>query len=157
MKILSKTAITVALLIVSGHTSAAPARATPSLDTVSRVTASVTDSIDAVAEKFRGPLLTKKAELEIKISDLQQQENAVVQSGIGAQINAATNSTTVKATRPLGTPGETLARIGWQLYRAVVIAALFILDHKMILYLLLALILYKIIRSLFRRVFTSQS
>lgn len=114
--------------------------------------ASVTDTIDEVADKVRQKLLAEKARVEEKISALSEKEKTFSQSEIGQQINEATGGETVVATRPASTPGDTLKRVGWQLYRGAIVVALFILDHKIVLYLVLALILYKLIRFVFKRI-----
>ena len=118
--------------------------------------ATVLATIDEVAERYRPMLVAKKAELDKRIIEAQRTETTVTQTQTGALINDATGSELVKPSRPAGTPTDTLKRIGLQLYRGAVLAALFILDHKWILYLILAFLLYKILRALFRRFFTRE-
>ena len=125
-------------------------------DNLERGGASVLATIDGVAESYRPMLLAKRTELDARIVAAQRTEATVNQTQTGTLINQATGSELVKPSRPAGTPTDTLKRIGLQLYRGLIVVALFILDHKWILYLLIAFILYKILRALFRRVFTRE-
>lgn len=122
-------------------------------DVAKNAAASAADSFDAAADSLRGPLLEKKAELEREIAELEHKENTYAQTETGKSITEALEgSEQVGATRPTGTPGETVLRIAKQLYLFCIILTLYILDHKFILYILLAAVLYKMIRIVIRRV-----
>lgn len=125
--------------------------AKPLMETATVAAASVVETIDEAADKLREPLLVKKSVLEKEIEAIKKQENTYAQTGVGEQINVAAGDGTVTPSRPTGTPTDTIKRIGRQLYLLAVIAALFIIDHKIILYILLAFIVYKFIRWLIRR------
>jgi hypothetical protein len=154
MKIRLSILVSVALVVLISGSAGAQAAQIDGTTTTKSFTASVIDSIDELAAKARTFLLAKQSALEKKIADLKLQEAAVAQTLTGQQINEATGGETVKATKPLGTPTHTLKRIGLQLYWLAVIVGLFILNHKIVLYLVLAYILYRLVRLLFGRFFT---
>lgn len=124
--------------------------AKPLADAAAVAAASVSETIDATSSKLRPVLEAKKSELEKEIEAIKQKENTFVHTEEGARINVATGDDTVVPSRPASTPTDTLKRIGKQLFLLAVIAALYILDHKIILYIVLALIAYKLIRFIFR-------
>ena len=99
-------------------------------------------------------LVAKRDILDFKINAVQKIEATVVQTQTGEQINQATGAEIVKPSRPVGTPSDTLKRIGLQIYRGLILVLLFVLDHKIILYLFIVFLLYKIFRAIFNRFFT---
>ncbi len=116
--------------------------------------AAVNETVMTTADKLRAPLLRIKARLEKEIDGIQLQENEVKQTPFGEEVNVATNGSTVKPTRPVGTPTETLKRIGKEIYLFFIVLLLFILEHQIVLYLILAFIVYKLLRLVFARFFT---
>jgi len=121
------------------------------LDTTSQAVASVTNTIDSAAVKLSAPLETKKLELEKRIAEIKALESGVTQTTEGKILNEALGGSVVTASRPTSTPTDTFKRIGLELYRGVIILAIYVLNHKIVLYIILALILYKVIRFVFRR------
>ncbi len=125
----------------------------PVMDTANKAVASVTETIDTVADRIKNALEIKKRELEVKIAATEQAEAGVAQTKEGQVINDVAGENIAPATRTTSTPGDTVKRIALQLYRGAIIAALYILDHKILLYILLAFVLYKLIRFVFGRFF----
>lgn len=134
------------------------ARAESSLtvDSAMKSTASVIDSMNVYAEKARPFLLAKKAELAERIAKAQIVEDAVEQTRAGQQINAAVGSDIVKPTRPTSGPTDTLKRVWLQCYRGLVLLGILLLDYKIFLYIIVAYIVYKLLRFVFGRFFVRE-
>lgn len=116
-----------------------------------RAAASVMDTIDSAASDARVPVLKEKQRVEVLITGLEKKESTYTQSVAGSQINDALGSELVVASRPVSTPTDTIKRVGLQIYRGALIAALYVLDHKVLLYVILGLVAAKILYSIIRR------
>ena len=116
-------------------------------DTAKKAASTVQDTVDTSADWLRAPLVEKKTQLEAEIATLQQKESTVVSTKRTDFINQATESSSTLAGNTANTPSDTGNRLLKQFYLWVVDAALFILDHKWLLYLILALVAYKRVRS----------
>ncbi len=136
-------------------TALAPSVAHQSLAAAQVAAAAVTDTVDATADSFRAPLVAKQAELEKRIADFKRRESAVVETATQQTINAAAGSSVATSTQSTGTPSDTLARLGLQLYRLVVVAALYVIDHRPLLYTLLVVFVLWLIRLVWRRIVRS--
>jgi len=134
-------AIYVAIVFLSIYAASARTRSAPVAQT-----ASVKDSISVSINKFRSQLISEKARAEKEIVGFEIKEATYGFSGEGVLIDEASGGGVVKATHPVGTPMDTLNRIAFQLYRGAIIVILYTLDHSFVIYLLLALILYRIVR-----------
>lgn len=139
---------------VQGNTPVSAGVSPVDFNSTKQVVASVAETVDLTADQLKVPLEAKKKELEEQIEAIKKIEAGVTQTKEGQSINDATGGNTVMPSRPTSTPGDTLKRIGLQLYRGAIILALYILDHKYLLYIVLAYILYKLVRFVFRRLLT---
>lgn len=140
--------------LVCTATSAQAADAASVVETAKQYTATVDAQVGSWSVVWRAKLVEKERELSASIAAAKEKEEAVEHSAVGTQINAVAGGDVAKPSRPLGTPTDTLKRVGLQLYRLLVLIAIYILDHKILLYILAALVLYKVIRILFAIAFT---
>ena len=113
-------------------------------------TADVTPGASGYIATVSAYLKVKKAELEKAITATQSKEQQVEQSPIGQQINDVTGQQIIPPAKPKGTPADTLQRLAEQLYLSLLIVAIFILDHALALYSLLALIALYLLRLVWR-------
>ena len=149
--------ITIFSLLAALLFAASPARAADAdsvVETAKEYTATIDAQVGSWSALWRATLAEKEKELTVRIAAAKEKEAAVEHSTVGTQINEAAGGDVAKPSRPLGTPTDTLKRVGLQLYRLLVLIAIYILDHKILLYVLAALILYKILRIIFSIVFT---
>jgi hypothetical protein len=141
------------LLCVLGAASANTVSAT-TIDEAQQAAASALDVTGSFFERVRPYLARKEAELAVRIEKARAIEEATVETKTGELINAAAGDATVKAVRPTGTPADTGRRVLLQCYRGLVLVGIFLLDYKVVLYLLLAYVVYKLLRFVFNRLFT---
>lgn len=110
-------------------------------------------SVTTYAEKTSATLKEIRADLEKEIVILNAQELATEQTVVGNQINQATeDSNFVPETRSTGTPSQTLSRIFKQLLLFLVNISIYILEHKVLLYITLAIIAFFLLRLLWRMI-----
>jgi hypothetical protein len=123
-------------------------------DEAEQAAATALETTGTFFEHLRPVLVAKEKELVERIAKAQRIEEATVETKTGELINAAAGDETVKAVRPTGTPADTGRRVLLQCYRGLVLAGIFLLDYKIVLYLLLAYVVYKLLRFAFNRLFT---
>jgi hypothetical protein len=118
---------------------------------VAQAQETIDKSVSTYAEKTSATLKEIKVDLEKEIVALNAQEIATEQTVVGDQINQAVeNSNFVPETRSTGTPSQTLLRIFKQLLLFLVNISIYILEHKVFLYITLAIIALFLLRLLWR-------
>ncbi len=148
-----RTLLLLIILALLGTGPAITASAT-TIDEAQQAAASAFDATGSYFERIRPYLIQKEAELAQRIEKARVIEEATVSTKTGELINAAAGDATVKAVRPTGTPADTGRRVLLQCYRGLVLVGIFLLDYKVVLYLLLAYLVYKLLRFVFNRLFT---
>lgn len=124
---------------------------------ISPAQANVIDSITSVLDSFASTTISilqeKKAGLEKSIQELHSQELATKQTTAGQRINEAVGDDSfVPATRPTGTPAETFLRIAKQLLLLAINIAIYILSHRVLYYITLAILALILLRLLWRMI-----
>lgn len=109
--------------------------------------------IDSYAARVSEYLQATKAYFDRDIAGLQTAEASTTQTDTGRAINQAVGDNSfVPATKPTGTPWQTAQRIAEQVLVFFIIIALYILAHKTLMYITLAIIVFILIRLVWRMV-----
>lgn len=113
----------------------------------------VLSGVDGYAERLTSYLQATKAYFERDIVGLQTAEASTTQSDTGRAINQAVGDESfVPATRPTGTPSQTLQRVAEQVLVFFIIVALYILAHKILMYVVLVILVFILLRLVWRMV-----
>lgn len=125
-----------------------PARVFGAEGTVDRALSGV----DGYAARLSDYLEIKKAYFEIDIAQLKIAEASTTQTQAGRAINAVAGDNFVKQTKPTGTMAQTAQRLAEQVLVFFITVALYILAHKWLMYIALAVILFLLLRLIWRMV-----
>ena len=114
---------------------------------------SVLASVDLYRAKLSGYLETKKASLLQDIAELQTWEASTTQTTAGQRINEAVGDDSfVPKTRPTGTLSQTIQRIASQVLVFFIIVTLYILAHPVLMYIVIIVLVYILLRLLWRMI-----
>ncbi len=116
---------------------------------VEAAVASVAETINTnafVAEDFINKEIKKT---EDKILEIKKKETTLIANENTRKIESLAGKGVATTTRTESQLGDTAKRLFLELYRYLLIVVAFVLAHKVILYLLLAYILYKVLRFIF--------
>lgn len=112
----------------------------------------VLSDVDGYATRLSNYLKNKKAYFEIDIARLKTAEASTTQTETGRAINEAVGNNFVKQTKPTGTMAQTAQRLAEQVLVFFITVALYILAHKWMMYVALAVIVFLLLRLVWRMV-----
>lgn len=114
--------------------------------------ASIAETVDVNASKIEKFLEKEIKSVEQKIAEIKVKETTLVANENTRNIEIVAGKGVATTTRTESQLGDTAKRLALELYRYILLAIAFVLAHKVILYLLLAYILYKVLRFIFRAI-----